>query len=189
MRRLLPAALVLVFLVAACTQQTPADGSSPSPDETTTPTTAPSPEETSTAEASPEPEPVLEDGRHIVFIVSIKTGTDPMRIRFDLAEMLTGEEANEAAVEDGVIAPGEPVPNDYYIRNENPKLRKLPIADAAKVKIVNWDDCCDSIAGDLDQVAEAFATGATDGLYRSISPFWITVKDGVVVKLEEQYLP
>jgi hypothetical protein len=38
-------------------------------------------------------------------------------IKVDFLEMLTGEEAKAAAVEDGVISPGEDLPNDYYIRN------------------------------------------------------------------------
>ncbi len=49
-------------------------------------------------------------------------------IAADYAQWLTGEEANRAAVEDGEIAAGESLPNDYYIRNQNPQLRTLPVA-------------------------------------------------------------
>ncbi len=41
-------------------------------------------------------------------------------IRIDYATMLTGDAANEAAIADGVIEPGETVDNDYYISNVNP---------------------------------------------------------------------
>ena len=46
-------------------------------------------------------------------------GRIPMR--FDPALWLSGATANRAAIEDGVIRPGETVPNDYYIRNESRK--------------------------------------------------------------------
>lgn len=47
----------------------------------------------------------------------------------DYAQWLTGDEADRAAIEDGEIAEGESVPNGYYIRNVNPQLRTLPVAD------------------------------------------------------------
>ena len=43
--------------------------------------------------------------------------------------MLTGQEAVDAAVEAGYIAPGEDLPNDYFIRNENPQKREFTVAD------------------------------------------------------------
>jgi len=188
-RRSLLTMLALALLVPACTEEeSPGDGSQ-TPTQTQPPSESPTATDTATSSPTPEPAPVLEDGRHYVFIKTIKTGTDPKVIRFDLAAFLTGDEANEAAVEDGVIEPGDSVPNDYYVVNDNPMLRKLPLADDVKVLIVNWDSCCDSIVGELDEVAEAFKTGATEGLYRSISGFWITVKGGIVTKLEEQFVP
>ena len=50
----------------------------------------------------------------------VRTGTR-YRMRFDPALWLSGQTANRAAIEDGVIPPGETVPNDYYIRNESRK--------------------------------------------------------------------
>lgn len=51
----------------------------------------------------------------------------------DYAQWLTGDEANQAAIEDGEIPEGETVPNDYYIRNQNPQLRTLALADNVSV--------------------------------------------------------
>lgn len=53
----------------------------------------------------------------------------------DYAQWLTGEEANRAAIEDGVIEEGDTVPNDYYVRNQNPQLRTLPLADGAGIDL------------------------------------------------------
>ena len=50
-------------------------------------------------------------------------------ISIDYAEMLTGQEAMDAAVEAGYIAPGEDLPNDYFIRNDNPQKREFTVAD------------------------------------------------------------
>ncbi len=43
-------------------------------------------------------------------------------MRFDPALWLTGVTAGRAAVEDKAIAPGEPVSNDYYIRDASHRL-------------------------------------------------------------------
>ena len=49
---------------------------------------------------------------------------DHYELRFDPAFWLSGETANTAAAEDGAVAPGEPVPNDYYIVDESSRTLK-----------------------------------------------------------------
>ena len=53
----------------------------------------------------------------------------------DYAQWLTGDAANQAALEDGAIGEGETVPNDYYIRNQNPQLRTLPVAPEVAINL------------------------------------------------------
>jgi hypothetical protein len=53
----------------------------------------------------------------------------------DYAQWLTGDEADQAAIEDGEIPEGDTVPNGYYIRNQNPQLRTLPLASDAAVML------------------------------------------------------
>jgi hypothetical protein len=72
--------------------------------------------------------------RHTVYLKTV----DPNRrtIRFDLIQFYGGDEAlREAAKDHPEASPDEVrrwVPNDFYIRNVNPKLRTLPVpADAA----------------------------------------------------------
>lgn len=84
-----------------------------------TPSTAVSPPTTD----SPYPlETRLPNGhfRGLVFIIHLDF-MDVMEgyrgIKVDYVELLTGEEAKAAAVEDGAISPGEELPNEYYIRN------------------------------------------------------------------------
>ncbi|HYZ13289.1 MAG TPA: hypothetical protein VFA08_06735 [Actinomycetota bacterium] len=141
-------------------------------------------------------EPALEDGRHYGFVRAVHPtqGT----IEFDLAYFLTGEEANRAYQE----ATGEtgPVPNDYYVVNENPRLRELTFADDLRLRLLDWTDCCDTFFdGEIGPFAKAIeeqtdvlvddVRGKDDVIYRGLSSWWITIEDGVVVEIEEQYTP
>ena len=138
----------------------------------------------------PAPSPELEDGHHFGFIRSI----DPegATLVLDLAYFLTGEEANQASEEHG----GEnPVPNDYYIVNDNPKLRTLALSPDLEIDLLDWDHCCDQFfRADLDDFATAMAANditTIDGrlYYGSVSPYWLDVEGGVVTRIQEQYLP
>jgi hypothetical protein len=108
---------------------------------------------------------------------------------FDLAYFLTGEEANEASAEHG----GEvPVPNDYYIVNDNPRLRTLPVAPDVEIWVIDWGTCCEPVRGEIQPFVDAFETRhhRWDAMYQGAeSQYWVTVEDGRVVKIEEQYLP
>jgi hypothetical protein len=109
---------------------------------------------------------------------------------FDLAEFLTGEVAEQAAREDGVVGEDDSLPNDYYIRNRNSRLRTLVLDDDLEITVVDWDHCCGTIEGDLALFAAAFVQDDPQGTYRgSRSPYWLTVAQGRVVQIEEQYLP
>jgi hypothetical protein len=57
-------------------------------------------------------------------------------LRFDPAWLLTGVAAERAAVEDGVLAPGEPVPNDSYVVDESHRLLTFVVAPTARVTLV-----------------------------------------------------
>jgi hypothetical protein len=57
-------------------------------------------------------------------------------MRVDPARVMTGVTASRAAVEDGVLAPGEPVPNDYYIRDESHRLLAYRVPANAHVTVL-----------------------------------------------------
>ena len=196
----MPLILALALVAAACDDDgaflTSPTGSgsetatvSPSGEtiESPEPTGSESPEPTGSESPSETPAPELEDGRHFGFIRSIDVAVQTMR--FDLAYFLTGDEANQAAAEHGDEVP---VPNDYYIVNDNPKLRTLAIWPSVDVRVIDWTDCCELVQGEVQPFMDAFATKhhAWDALYQgSEAPYWVTVQDGVVVKIEVQYLP
>ena len=193
-RRLLPAFLMMLAL-AACASDDPTVGatgettpSDPTGVTAPTGTTGPTAPTEATGETGPPPAE-LEDGEHFGFIEEVdpEGGT----LVLDLAYFLTGEAANEAAAEHGDEVP---VPNDYYIVNDNDRLRTLTLADDVELSLLDWNDCCDErFEGDLETFARAIDEGMveSDGfVYQgTFSPYWLIVEGGVIVRIEEQYLP
>jgi hypothetical protein len=57
-------------------------------------------------------------------------------LRFDPAWLLTGVAAERAAVEDGALQPGEPVPNDSYVVDESHRLLTFVVSPSARVTLV-----------------------------------------------------
>ena len=142
---------------------------------------------------APEPAPVpgalLEDGRHFGYVRSVDA--DARTIEFDLAYFLSGEEANAAYQAAGGTGP---VPNDHFVVNDNPKLRTLPLAPDVRLRLLDWNHCCETFFdGDLALFGQAIEEqgDVTDGdlIYRGQSQWWITVENGSVTEIEEQYSP
>jgi hypothetical protein len=132
--------------------------------------------------------PPLADGRYFGRLAAVGVDQNPPRLVIDVQRFLTGEEADRAAAQDGVIQPGEHIPNDYYIVNDDPRWRTLPIDPGAQVSLTTYP------FGDVDSpgvvTLERFGQiWDADRGSITLFPFWITVRDGTVVELEEQYLP
>src|SRR2546430_17646996 len=60
-------------------------------------------------------------------------------MRFDPALLPGGGTANPAAAEDGVVPPGEPVPNDNYRLNETHRLLTFLVPATAHVTVLTRD--------------------------------------------------
>ena len=117
----------------------------------------------------------LEDGRHYGLWSSFEIGDTIAFGEFDLAYFLTGAEAEAAAAERG-----DEVNNDYYVVNDNPRLRTL-IAEGDTEVLVLAD------VGSPDLVPTNVADFAVDR--HPDSGFWVTIADGIVTKIEEQFVP
>ncbi|MFZ0625923.1 MAG: hypothetical protein WAN34_05475 [Acidimicrobiia bacterium] len=119
----------------------------------------------------------------------------------DYAQWLTGEEANRAAVAAGDIPEGEEVPNGYYILNVNDRLRTLPLAESPVVVLpTSASGPVIDVNVGLDQWLSLFDEGKPwaegespgDDYFGSGSiwtPYWLTLADGVVVQIHQQYVP
>jgi hypothetical protein len=110
-------------------------------------------------------------------------------ISIDYAEMLTGQEAIDAAVEEGFIAPGEDLPNDYFIINVNPQKREFKVAGDASITTATFGGGMEeSVSWD---VFTSFWTefAPEGGEHLSEMPWWIERDGDTVVGIAEQYLP
>jgi hypothetical protein len=172
----LGAALLVLLMAAAvggCGSGEPGGGGAPA-------TTAPPP---STAATPTTGEPVvLADGRHPVYLKTVDPGQST--ITFDLIQFFTGEAATKAAAEDGEESPP---PNDYYIRNVNSRLRTLPVRSDAPITVnvlaaPSTGSSTKDVSVTLDELAGYFPNSGT-------APFWITVEQGQVTKMAQQFLP
>lgn len=167
--------------------QTP--GPSATPTQTSQPSGSPEPTETPEPSESPEPpasrSPSLEDGHHFVYVKrASRSDNGTTKVRFDLAYFYQGQRAEREAAERG-----DEVVSGYYIVNDNPRLRTLPVADAVEVEYIPSSQCCELQPGDIDAWVEAvLETNPTDYAGTN-APWWFTVEGGRITRVEQQYLP
>ena len=169
--------LLSLALVAAGCGGGAADKAAPEPTQTTT---QPAP--------TPGPSPAEQFG----YIRSVSTAGPAATLAFDEAEFLTGDAAQKAAEEDGVVAPGETVPNDYYIPNRDQTTQTLRIANDAKITAKRCPLCRHGRDGQLDSFLASFMKGRqtfADPYRGKYSLYWLTIKDGEVAAIDEQYVP
>jgi hypothetical protein len=114
-------------------------------------------------------------------------------MRFDPAWFLSGETANRAAAEDGVVPPGEPVPNDNYRVEEGHRLLTYLVSPSATVTVLVRSPSGFAKApisvGQLARLVDGEKVpGVT--LYEPLdSGVWITYEIDTVRKIDQQYLP
>ncbi len=102
-------------------------------------------------------------------------------IDFDLACWFSGDAAARAAAEDGQESPP---PNDYYVRNVNPTLRTLSVADDASV---TW---LPSPGDPATEETVSYSDWLDGRQARDFQPgVWLTIEDGAIVDIREQYVP
>jgi hypothetical protein len=130
-----------------------------------------------TGQALASPAPKLQDGRQFGLIKSVDQ-ISPGTIVFDPAEQLTGGEANRAAAAHGDEVP---VPNDVYKVNDDLTVHTLALSPDVEISVINYEgDCCDPVATDLEGLEASGLNGWG---------YWVTLEDGVVVRIDEQYHP
>ena len=132
--------------------------------------------------------PTEHDGRQFCYVTSALWEGEAPRLTVDFAQMLSGAEAAAAAAAAGDESPP---PNDYYIVNENPRVRTFPVDPGLTVRMT-------STAEGTQPEGYSMAFGAWFDAYSGMSgtfpairdvPYWITIENGTITAIEEQYLP
>lgn len=119
------------------------------------------------------------------FIRQVTQSSGTTRLLADYAQMLTGDAAAAAATAHGDESPP---PNDYYIVNDNPRVRRLDVDPNAEVRLTTKEDGTVEVGGyavTLESFAEIF--NSTQAVRDE--PFWITITGDVVTAIKQQYLP
>jgi hypothetical protein len=121
--------------------------------------------------------PVLEDGDHPAYITKVDGAND--RIVVDVVQVFTDDEAVKAAIADGE-SPAQARYLTGWVRNENPRLRTLPLAADLKVDLLGT---CEESGSDREAVLTRLADNAKrKGSYY----FMLTVSDGTVERIQER---
>lgn len=122
--------------------------------------------------------------KNIGLIKKAYTSGGKRYITIDYIQWLTGEEAVEAAREDGFITPDETsVPNDIYTRNVSKKLRTFRVSSSANIRILHPDGGAETYPATWPEFVSIVSP--------SRNPLcWIYINSSnVVTKIEQQYTP
>ena len=119
----------------------------------------------------------LDDGDHDAYITGVDAANH--RIVVDVVQVFHDAKAVKEAVADGK-SPAEAKYLTTWVRNENPRLRTLPLAGDVQVKL---RDTCGEGGGDRDaQLARLAANARLNGTYY----YTLTVDDGTVERIQER---
>jgi len=116
------------------------------------------------------------------------------QLRFDPALWLSGQTANQAAIEDGAIPPGDTVPNDYYVRNESRRLLTYRVPANARVTILTNEGRGPRptriTVAELAEIVRG-RNPRHRSLYDTLNSlgYWLRTTVDTVVSLQQQYQP
>jgi hypothetical protein len=140
--------------------------------------TSPGPTSPGPIDRVPAPRPVLADGRYDSYIRTVDTGRN--RLVVDLVQVFQNKAAVDAAITDGMARD----PAQYlsvYVRNQNPRLRTLPLARDLRLDL-RGGDCEAPLNHQLAKLASDahLMSGSTHTYY-----FTLTVTGGAVHQIQE----
>ena len=107
------------------------------------------------------------------FIKKIYKNNDKIYLDIDFVQWLTGDEAKNAAKEDGYIGC---CPNNYYVRNQNPQIRTYEVSENVKIS--------SPYPRKEQSIANLIAVGEMNEFLCEIS-----MEKNIVIKISEWYRP
>ena len=119
----------------------------------------------------------LDDGDHDAYITGVDTANH--RVVVDVVQVFHDTKAVKEAVADGK-SPAEAKYLTTWVRNQNPRLRTLPLAGDVRIEL---RDTCAEGGGDRDaQLSRLAADARLNGTYY----YTLTVDDGTVERIQER---
>ena len=126
-------------------------------------------------------------------IASLAKKGDEYELRFDPAWFTSGVTANTAAAEDGVVAPGEPVPNDNYRVEEGHRLLTYLVPSATPVTVLTREGDPAGFGATSISVAELAELVEGEKPVELFEPLdsgiWARYHIDTVCALDQQYQP
>ncbi len=126
-------------------------------------------------------------------ISSLAMRGDRYEMRFDPAWFTSGVTANAAAAEDGVVEPGEPVPNDNYRVEEGHRLLTYLVSPDAHVTVLTRQGDPPNFGATPITVFELAQLVNGEKPVKLFEPLdsgvWIRVDIDTVCALDQQYQP
>jgi hypothetical protein len=184
-------AAVLALTLAGCStgkgagaapETTAPATTTPSSSAAATPTTPPSAGATPTKTPTASPLTDLADGRNYGMLTSF----DPSRhaLVVDIVQFLTGDAAEKAAKDDG-----QELDNDYYVRNQNKRLRTLRFSAGVGIVVNTLTAERTGDATKDTRITPAELKSYFDKGEAQQRLFYLTLSGGLVREIHEQYLP
>lgn len=179
------------------TSATAASSSSSTAASTTSTTATPTTSSTTTT-AAPTTTETLTDAETLLpngdikamgYISDVRDSGGVRFLRIDFVVMLSGAEADEAAVEAGIIEEGEHVDNDYFIRNVNPLLREFAVSDSAVITTETYGTVPERAVTWAEFKSFFSDTPPAGDEHMSQVPWWIERNGNTIVSISEQFLP
>jgi hypothetical protein len=131
------------------------------------------------------------ENRNFGHIAALQRDGDTYRMRLDPAWFTSGVTANEAAAEDGVVEPGEPVPNDNYRVEEGHRLLTYLVPPDVEVTVLtNNDTGILSTPITVSELTDLVAGKTPIALFEPLETgVWIRYHVDTVCTIDQQYLP
>ena len=126
-------------------------------------------------------------------IASLERKNGRYEMRFDPAWFTSGVTANTAAAEDGVVEPGEPVPNDNYRIDEGHRLLTYLVSPTAHVTVLTRNG--DPAGFGATPISVSELSQLVEGqkpveLFESLDTgVWIRVHIDTACAIDQQYQP
>ena len=126
-------------------------------------------------------DPAIDDGRHFGMVTELDP--EAFRLGFDEATLLEGDDARDAADDDGGVLTEE----GSYVRNPDSAVTRVTLDGDIVIRLLR--PCCELHEVSLREWHAGFEPDDRTFYGTASSRYWITVTDGKVTAVDEAYVP